>query len=80
MIALLIFDTIVISLIIYLIVVLSEKKGRLLTLFILIILVICSICAGGAIENIRLSDSKSDNSKIIDIDASSKNTITIKIK
>lgn len=79
MIALLIFDTIVISLIIF-IVVLSEKKGRLLTSFMLIILVICSICAGGAIENIRLSDSKSDNSKIIDIDASSKNTITIKIK
>lgn len=80
MIALLIFDTIVISLIIYLIVVLSEKKGRLLISFILIILVICSICAGGAIENIRLSDSESDNSKIIDIDTSSKNTITIKIK
>ena len=80
MIALLIFDTIVILLIIYLIVVLSEKKGRLLTSFILIILVICSICAGGAIENIRLSNYESDNSKIIDINTSSKNTITIKIK
>lgn len=79
MIALLVFDAIVIIVIIYLIIAMLEE-GKFLILLMLIVLVTCGICAGGAIENIRLSDSESDNSKIIDIDTSSKNTIIIKIK
>ena len=79
MIALLVFTAIFIIVIIYLIIAMLEE-GRLLILLMLIVLVTCGICAGGAIENIRLSDSEVNNIKSIDIDTSSKNTIIIKIK